>query len=102
MPPAIPPNRAYRQTLEDIEKNEKGKIRQMLDAVDPLSASQIHPHAIRYIIRALEIYTMTGHTKTSLVHTQPVRYPLLMVSLSRAIQPASDRIYTRVGEMLDM
>jgi tRNA dimethylallyltransferase len=102
MPPAIEPNRAYRDELEAIEKNEKGKIRQMLDAIDPVSASQIHPHAIRYIIRALEIHHMTGQTKTDLVRTQPVRFPVCMISLTRDIQIANERIYTRVGEMLDM
>ncbi len=32
-----------------------------MQQVDPLSAARLHPHDVRRIIRALEVYKLTGH-----------------------------------------
>ena len=36
----------------------------MLEAVDPASAARLHPNDIRRVVRALEIYRLTGRTQT--------------------------------------
>ena len=38
--------------------------------IDPESAKKIHPHNVRRVIRALEVYHCTGKTMTELQKTQ--------------------------------
>ncbi len=47
---------------------EKGKdyIHNMLNDIDPDSANKLHPNDVKRVIRALEIYELTGKTKTQL------------------------------------
>lgn len=76
-------------------------MRQQLYAIDPEEANKHHPHSLRFIIRALEIYHTTGKTKTASFIPQTPQWPLLMVGLRREKDDTNQRINKRIHEMFD-
>lgn len=98
--PECPPNYEYRLELENKEKIKPWFVYDMLKKIDPQEASKLHPNAIRYIIRALEIYHETWKTKTELFLHQPVTHPLLMIWLWREKEETNRRINLRIKEMI--
>jgi tRNA dimethylallyltransferase len=57
-PPADP---ALRQQLEEVaDRGGSGHLHARLAAVDPVSAQRIHPNDVRRMVRALEVFTLTG------------------------------------------
>ena len=59
--PAVPQNRLIRQKLEKQLKLKGNKyLYRRLVKVDKVAAAKIHPHDVRRIIRALEVYLKTG------------------------------------------
>ena len=70
--------------------------------VDPESAEKTHPNNVRRVIRALEIYEMTGITKTELDRRSgEPRYDHLVYAIRRPDREAQNaRIETRVDAML--
>lgn len=56
-----PADTSYREELELLAKSKGAEyLHQMLKEVDPASASQIHCHNVKRVIRALEFYQQTG------------------------------------------
>lgn len=56
-----PADRELRQALEaEAEEFGSEALHERLALVDPLSASKLHPHDTRRIVRALEVYRATG------------------------------------------
>lgn len=54
-------NQKIRENLEELQKKFGGEyLYQQLKIVDPVSAQKIHPNNIQRIIRALEVYQITG------------------------------------------
>jgi len=50
-----------RERLKEKERKEgRGALYKELERVDPLAASRLHPHDERRIIRALEVYELSG------------------------------------------
>ncbi len=50
-----------RERLKEKERKEgRGALYKELERVDPLAASRLHPHDERRIIRALEVYQLSG------------------------------------------
>jgi tRNA dimethylallyltransferase len=49
-----------RQVLEEAEHVGLDALHARLRQVDPLSAARLHPHDVRRVVRALEVYTRTG------------------------------------------
>ncbi len=75
-----------------------------LAAIDPETAARLHPNDEGRIIRALEVYKMTGHTMTEQRHlsrTQPTPYNNTLLFLDfRNREVLYDRIDRRVDVML--
>ena len=71
-----------------------------LAAIDPESAALIHPNNVKRVARALEIYLVTGKTKSSLARekTQQSRFKRCLIVLE-----ASDRdaLYSRINARVD-
>lgn len=66
---------------------------------DPESAEKLHPNDVKRVIRALEIYDVTGKAK-SLQQDQPIpRFDFLAVSLDYPRETLYDRINLRVEQM---
>jgi tRNA dimethylallyltransferase len=51
---------ALRARLENQEAAEPGSLHRQLSAVDPTSAARLHPHDHVRLIRALEVWELTG------------------------------------------
>ena len=52
------------ELTEFAEKYGNEALHRELEKVDPKSASELHPNNVRRVIRALEIYRLTGKTKS--------------------------------------
>ncbi len=93
----------YRAELKALaEKNGAEHIHEMLRAVDPKAAEDIHPNNLRRVIRALEIYRTTGRPKSELDIEQrgePL-YDAEIYGLTRPREELYDRINRRVDIML--
>ena len=56
-----PPDWGFRREVEaEVERVGLEALRKRLEQVDPLSAAKLHPNDQRRIIRALEVYKVTG------------------------------------------
>lgn len=100
-----PEDKALRQALEEEITRVGGEVLlQRLEAVDPETASRLFPNDHKRIVRALEIYELTGKTQSYHdAETQkiPPRYEALYLGLAcedRAVQ--RQRIADRVDVMM--
>jgi tRNA dimethylallyltransferase len=91
---------AYREELRQFVLSQGaeallGKLRE----VDPESAERLHPNDQRRIIRALEIYRLTGKTMSEhlAVQTKTSPYELCIVGLTME----RERLYARINERVD-
>lgn len=97
---------AVRQKYREIAEGENGRERLlgMLSSVDPKTAAKLHPNDTGRIIRALEVYELTGVTQSEyarLSRTGESRYDLCVIGLrypDRAV--LYDRINRRVDKMI--
>jgi tRNA dimethylallyltransferase len=49
-----------RRLAEEAERDGPLALHQRLAGVDPTSAARLHPHDVRRVVRALEVWTLTG------------------------------------------
>lgn len=73
-----------------------------LAEVDPKSAERLHPNDLRRVIRALEIFHITGETLSSQLEKQQKQspYELCLIGLTMDRQMLYNRIERRIDEML--
>lgn len=71
-----------------------------LAEVDPVSAAEIHPNNVKRVARALEIYLVTGKTKTSLIAEggRQSRFKRCLLLLD---DPDRGRLYARINARVD-
>lgn len=90
------------QTL--LEQEGKDALHDRLLAVDPKSASKLHPNDTRRVIRALEVYDLTGKPFSSQKMPDetdaPYDFQLFAIDFPRETLYA--RIERRVDEMMEM
>ena len=76
-----------------------------LEAIDPVSAAKLHPNDRKRIVRAIEVYSLTGETKTrqnELSKTgEKIINPLFIGITYKDRQRLYDRINLRVDKMLE-
>lgn len=76
-----------------------------LEAIDPVSAAKLHPNDRKRIVRALEVYSLTGETKTrqnELSKTgEKIINPLFIGITYKDRQRLYGRINLRVDKMLE-
>ncbi|AZK47354.1 tRNA (adenosine(37)-N6)-dimethylallyltransferase MiaA [Paenibacillus lentus] len=77
-------------------------LHQKLAMVDPDSAARLHPNDVRRIVRALEIYHLTGETLSSQLEGQTKQspYDLCLIGLTMDRQMLYNRIEQRIDEMI--
>lgn len=98
-------NWALRRRLqEEADRHEPGYLHVRLREVDPASAQAIHPHDTRRLIRALEVYHVTGR-RLSAQHTQdrplpPSKRPRHVYWLSPPRDWLREQINRRVVRMI--
>ncbi|MDQ0299215.1 tRNA dimethylallyltransferase [Salibacterium salarium] len=99
-----PSDASFRKNMENIVAEQGVSVlHEQLKSVDEESARVIHPHNVKKIIRALEIYHLTGHTKQSFTEQEnkDSPYDLVMIGLTMDRDNLYARINQRVDEMVD-
>jgi len=92
----------YREKLEKyIQNNSLDNLYVKLQEIDPESAEKIHPHQKDRIIRALEIYHLTGKKKSEQKNSTESNYDYLLFGLYDDREIVYDRINKRVDKMLE-
>lgn len=92
---------ALREKYERIAK-EKGNeaLHALLADVDAESARQLHPNDVRRVVRALEIYALTGKKKSEQADGFAARRPYVAVAFDHPRSELYARIEERVDEMI--
>ena len=104
---ALPPaNPAIRRGLEETYGPQGGRaMHQRLQEVDPISAARIHPNDPQRVLRALEIFALTGRSMTDLMAVIPpagAPFPVLnWVIAPRERSGLHARLATRFHSMLE-
>jgi tRNA dimethylallyltransferase len=93
---------AIRERLTSIADQENGSeiLLEMLTKVDPVSAQRLHRNDIRRIVRALEVYELTGKPFS---HQQPdpqIESPYTLCILGLYLE--RDTLYKRIEDRVDL
>lgn len=97
----VPGDESYRLMLEGkVKEIGNDALYKELLAVDPESASQIHPNNVRRVIRALEIFQLTGKTMQEYQSTQQpdLLYNTAIVGLTME----REKLYARINDRVDL
>ncbi|MCK4958801.1 MAG: tRNA (adenosine(37)-N6)-dimethylallyltransferase MiaA [Planctomycetes bacterium] len=89
---------------QEIAADGSANLHSRLAKVDPQAAERIHPNDQRRIIRALEVFELTGKPISSLqtqFEAQNVAHGWRIIGLRREKADASSRINARVKRMID-
>ena len=96
-------NRDLRARLEKIEEEGgSGTLHRELEKIDPLSASRLHSHDTRRVIRALEVYRLSGSPISALqkqTHHSPLAHGVI-VGLTMERKTLYEAIDRRVDSMM--
>jgi len=79
-------------------------LHERLSEVDPAAAERIHPNDLRRIVRALEVWELTGTPISDLQEqwgSRTTDYRPLVVAIRRDSGDLTSRITERVGRMID-
>ncbi len=90
------------QLLAEARRAGEGVLHERLRKVDPRSAERLHPHDVRRVVRALEVFEATGRPLSLLQATRTPR-PEWRTRLVGILWPRADlhdRITVRVEHML--
>jgi tRNA dimethylallyltransferase len=99
--PAVPPDPEMRARLEErLAQEGVNALFGDLATLDPRTAAQIDARNPRRVLRALEIFLLTGRSKVEMEGADPPPYRTLMVGLNRSRATLYARIDRRVDAML--
>lgn len=93
----------YRLKLNSLAEKEGNEyLHNKLQDVDPKTAERLHKNDVKRIVRALEVYHLTGKTLSELLESQKLEspYELLIIGLTMDRQKLYNRINHRVDKML--
>jgi len=101
--PAVPPQAELRLALAEQEVQAPGSLYQRLQSVDPICAMRLHAHDLRRVIRALEVFEVTGQPiSASQTRSDSLRYPGLYLGLQVPKAQLYPRIQRRIENMVQM
>lgn len=96
-----PADEGVRKKYEAIfEREGKEALFSLLREIDPASAEVLHPNDKKRVIRALEIYELTGKRKSEQHDERIPRLPVLAVGVDYPREELYSRIDARVDEMM--
>lgn len=92
----------YREKMERLALKEgHGVLHSQLAQIDPLTAQRLHPNDLKRVIRALEIFHLTGETMAQFQkRSQQSPYDLLLIGLNMERSILYERINQRVDRMV--
>ena len=96
----VPADEAVRRRYEDMARDEGvDALHRLLEEVDPPAAQKLHKNDVRRVVRALEVYTLTGKRfsdqKRAANDDSPYEFLLFALSFER------DTLYRRIDERVD-
>jgi tRNA dimethylallyltransferase len=96
--PRVPPDMALRAALSaEAEALGPEAFHAKLAAVDPLAAQKLDPRNVRRVIRALEVYQLTGIPISQHQQKNPPPYQIVQIGLTMP----RDQLYRRIDERVD-
>ena len=99
--PMTPPNEAFRHQKElEAERHGNAALHQQLSQIDPARAEAIDPRNLRRVIRALEIYHVTGLKPSQIPPRGTTSYSSLIIGLTMDRSTLYGRIDNRVDTMM--
>jgi len=104
--PPPPADTALRERLQAVAAQEGVEaLHARLRAVDPVSAERLHPNDVKRVIRALEVYQLTGRPLSSFVYKRGVGAPAspyrpLLYGLTLPRATLNERLAARVHTQL--
>ena len=99
--PRVPPQPEVRAELEARAAEQGGSsLFAQLQTVDPVAASRIDPQNVRRIIRALEVYLVTGTPISAQQGREPPPYAIVTLWLDMPREALYERIDRRVDMMM--
>ncbi len=101
-PPANTQDFALREELDAFAAARgPDALHRRLEAIDPQRAAEIDPRNVRRVIRALEIYHLTGRPPSEVRRKNPPPFASLILGLSRPREELYSRIDERIDAMLE-
>lgn len=102
---SLPSDAAVRDELIALSQEEDGRNRlhALLETIDPESAVRLHKNDVRRVVRAIEIYRLTGRTMTEHMADDQQRegdYALSFFALDWPREALYERIDRRVDQMM--
>jgi tRNA dimethylallyltransferase len=92
------------QLAKKAESEGRDALYEQLKAVDPVTASQVHPNNINRVIRALEIHELTGKPKSDFdleTRNNELPYEFIILGLNWDREILYERINRRVDIMIE-
>jgi tRNA dimethylallyltransferase len=101
--PDVPPNYELRQKLEQKAKTQGSyALLDELRKVDPIAAQRIDARNIRRVIRAIEVYYITGRPYSDLTKAEATKYNIFTIGLTIDRDKLYKRIDDRVNRMIEI
>ncbi|MCM3783900.1 tRNA (adenosine(37)-N6)-dimethylallyltransferase MiaA [Neobacillus mesonae] len=92
-----------KEQFDYAESHGSDALHRKLQEVDPESAARLHPNDVRRVVRALEIFHLTGVKQSDQLAAQNKQspYDLCIVGLTMDRQMLYNRIEDRIDEMME-
>ena len=99
-------NSAANQSIRDkynaiLQERGKEYLFNLLLSVDPQTANRLHENDTKRVIRALEIYEVSGRRKSEITDIKTPKYNYSAIAIDYPREELYDRISRRVDEMFD-
>ncbi len=96
-----PEDEEYRAYLESLaERNGVEFVHKMLTEVDPVYAQNTHPNNLKRVIRALEVFHLSGVRKSDMAKEKSFRHKTYYFAINMPREKLYDRINLRVDMMI--
>jgi tRNA dimethylallyltransferase len=93
----------YRAFLEDLASREgNGHVFNMLQTVDPEAASKLHANNLKRVIRALEVFKLTGKPFSTYVVEEDKKYDVPYELYYYVLNMSRDTLYDRINRRVDI
>ena len=100
--PHVPPNPDLRARLEKEAATLGPRVlHDRLNTVDPDAAASIDPRNIRRVVRALEVFEVSGVPFSKQVQKKGLDYPVLIIGLNAPRDTLHPRADSRVDSMIE-
>ncbi|MHC5111415.1 MAG: tRNA (adenosine(37)-N6)-dimethylallyltransferase MiaA [Planctomycetota bacterium] len=93
-----------RKLIREAENLGQARLHERLRQVDPVAAERIHPNDLRRLVRALEVFELTGRPISELQEQwdrDRTRHDCMFIAVRRELDDQNHRTNLRVRRMLE-